>query len=100
MAVDLGKAKEILSKTFLEDNEDIAEDKAAELIVKSEMQIKDLRQEMAGDDKLNAAVQIVKDLKSAYTSAIKYEEAKIQYLLERIEQIQDGSVNPTSGANK
>lgn len=99
MAVDLGKAKQILSKTFLEDHENIAEDKAAELIVKAELQIKSLRQDMQGDEKLNAAQQVAKDLKSSYTSVIKYEEAKIQYLLAKIEEIQDGSVNPSSSTN-
>jgi hypothetical protein len=94
MAVDLGKAKKILSATFLEDNENISEDEAAGLIVKSEQQIKGLTDEMQADDKLNAAQQIVKDLKSGYNNAIKYEQAKIQYLLAKIDEIQSGAVNP------
>ncbi len=94
MAVDLGKAKKILSSTFLDDNEGVSEDEAAALIVKSEQQIKGLRGEMAADEQLQAAAQIKKDLESGYKSAIGYEEAKIQYLLAQIEEIQDGSVNP------
>ena len=94
MAVDLGKAKKILSSTFLEDNDDINEDAAAGLIVKAEQQIKALTDEMQSDDRLNAAQQIVKDLKSGYNNAIRYEQAKIQYLLAKIEEIQTGSVNP------
>jgi small-conductance mechanosensitive channel len=93
MAVDLGKAKKILSSTFLEDNENINEDDAASLIVKAEQQIKALSDEMQADDKLNAAQQIAKDLKSGYNNAIRYEQAKIQYLLAKIEEIQTG-VNP------
>ena len=90
MAVDLGKAKKILSQTFLEDNENVNEDEAAHLIVKAEQTIKGLSEEMQADDRLNAAAQVVKDLKSGYTNAIKYEQAKVQYLLAKIEEIQAG----------
>lgn len=93
MAVDLGKAKKILSQTFLEDNENVNEDEAAHLIVKAEQQIKGLTEEMQSDERLNAAQQVVKDLKSGYNNAIKYEQAKVQYLLAKIEEIQEG-VNP------
>lgn len=93
MAVDLGKAKKILSQAFLEDNQNINEDEAAALVVKSEMQIKALREEKAADEKLAAAIQVKKDLETGYNNAIKYEESKIQYLLAKIQEIQDG-VNP------
>lgn len=94
MTVDLGKARKILSKTFLEDNENINEDEAAGLIVKAEQTIKALSEEQQADEHLNAAKQVVKDMSSGYNNAIKYEQAKIQYLLAKIEEIQDGSVNP------
>jgi len=87
MAVDLGKAKKILSQAFLDNNSDLNEDDAAALVVKSELQIKALRTEMEADEKLAAAIQIAKDLTSGYKNAIKYEESKIQYLLEKIEEI-------------
>lgn len=93
MTINLGKAKKILSETFVKDNEDVTEDKAMELIVKAEMQIKDLEEEKANDDQLNAAKSVVKDLSAGYSSAIKYEKAKIQYLIGKIEEIQAG-VNP------
>ena len=96
MAVDLGKAKKILSQAFLENNDNVNEDDAAAMVVKSEMQIKALREEMNADEKLAAAIQITKDLKSGYGNAIKYEEAKIQYLLAKIEEIQSGEVNPSA----
>jgi hypothetical protein len=96
MAVDLGKAKKILSQAFLENNDNVNEDDAAAMVVKSEMQIKTLREEMNADEKLAAAVQITKDLKTGYNNAIKYEEAKIQYLLAKIEEIQSGEVNPSA----
>jgi hypothetical protein len=88
--------KNTLSQSFVNNHENVSEDVAAELIVSAEQKIREIREERAADDKLAAAKQIVKDLNSAYTSAIKYEEAKIQFLLEKIEEIQTDSVNPTS----
>lgn len=88
-----------LSKSFVDNHEDISEDAAGELIVSSTQKIKEIEQERDADEKLTAARQIVKDISSAYTSAIKYEKAKINFLLEKIEEIQGGEVNPSSGAN-
>lgn len=95
MSVNLGKAKKVLSETFVKDNDDINEDRAMELIVKAEIAIKELEEEKDQDDQLNAAKTVVKDLSAGYSSAIKYEKAKIQYLIAKIEEIQEG-VNPTA----
>lgn len=86
----------VLSQSFVENNANISEDQAGELIVKAEQKIKLLEEERANDEKLAAAKQIAKDLNAGYTSAIKYEKAKISFLLEKIEEIQSGDVNPTS----
>src|SRR3990172_6034939 len=94
MAVDLGKAKKILSQAFLENHDEVNEDEAAALIVKAEQQVRALRDEINADEKLAAAVQVKKDLETGYKNAIKYEEAKIQYLLAKIDEIQAGEVNP------
>ena len=96
MSLDYGKAKKILSSAFLENNENVSEDEAASLVVKAEMMIKGLREEKSEDEQLVAAIQVKKDLESGYNNAIKYEEAKIQYLLAKIEEIQEGEVNPHS----
>ena len=96
MAVDLGKAKKILSQAYLDNNEDINEDSAANLVVKATQQVRELKREMKDDEKLVTATEIVKDLKGGYNSAIQYEEAKISYLLDKIEAIQEGDVNPDS----
>jgi len=96
MSVDLGKAKKILSSTFLSDNEQVNEDEAAGLIVKAEQLIKGLSEEMETDEDLADAKAVVKDLSSGYKNAIKYEQAKIQFLLAKIDEIQDGSVNSTT----
>lgn len=95
MSVNQGKAKKVLSKSFVENHESVTEDQAADLIVQSELQIRSLEEERSQDDKFNAAKQIVKDLGAGYSSAIKYEKAKISFLLEKIEEIQAGDVNPT-----
>ena len=95
MSVNQGKAKKVLSKSFVENHESVTEDQAADLVVQAELQIRQLEEERSQDDKLNAAKQICKDLGAGYSSAIKYEKAKISFLLEKIEEIQAGDVNPT-----
>lgn len=99
MGVDAGKAKKILSESFVENHSEVAEDEAQVLVIKSLQKIKGLEEEQADDDKLVAASQIVKDLKAGYGSAIQYEKAKISFLLDKIEEIQAGEVNPSSGLN-
>lgn len=91
--------KKALSKAFVDNHENISEDEAGELIVSSTQKIKEIEQEREADERLTAARQIVKDINSAYTSAMKYEKAKINFLLEKIEEIQSGEVNPSSGTN-
>ena len=90
MSTDLGKIKSILSETFVKDNEDIDESRAMELVVKAEIAIKDLEEAKDNDDSLNAAKSVVKDLMGGYSSTIKYEKAKIKYLIAKIEEIQEG----------
>jgi hypothetical protein len=92
--LDFGKAKKVLGSTYVDDHQEINEDKAAELIVKAEQKIRALEDEKAQDEQLNAAIQIKQDLESGYNNAIKYERAKIHYLLGKIDEIQEGSVNP------
>jgi len=96
---NINAVKKVLSKSFVDNHENVTEDVAADLIVKAEMKVKEIKEERAADGKLEQAKQIVKDLNGAYSSAIKYEQAKIAFLLEKIEEIQSGDVNPSSGAN-
>lgn len=91
--------RKVLSKSFVDNHENITEDMASDLVVKSELKIKNVKEERAADERLAQAKQIVKDLNTAYSSTIKYEQAKIDFLLEKIEEIQSGAVNPSSGAN-
>jgi hypothetical protein len=91
--------KKVLSKSFVDNHENVNEDVAADLIIQATQKVRLIKEERTADEKLAQAKQIVKDLNSAYTSAIKYEQAKIDFLLDKIEEIQSGDVNPTSSAN-
>jgi len=93
----MSNAKKTLSKSFVDNHENVTEDVAGELIVKAEQKIREIREERESDEKLRAAKDIAKDLNAAYTSAIRYEQAKIDFLLEKITEIQSGEVNPSSG---
>jgi len=88
----------VLSKSFIDNNANVNEDQAMEMIVRATQKIKELENERSEDEKLAAAKQIAKDLNAGYSSAIKYERAKIAFLLEKLEEIQSGDVNPTSSA--
>lgn len=89
--------KKKLSSTFVDNHRDISEDEALDLLYSANKTVKDLSEEMEADEKLNAAKQIVKDLTKGYTAAISYEKAKIDFILERIDEIRANEVNPTSG---
>lgn len=89
--------KKTLSKSFVENHQEINEDEALELVYSANKQIKELQEEMDADDRLNAAKQVVKDLTKGYTSAMNYEKAKIDFLIDRVEEIRNDEVNPTSG---
>jgi hypothetical protein len=95
----LNSVKKVLSKSFVDNHENVNEDVASDLIVKAEQKVKAIKEERVADEKLAQAKLIAKDLNSAYSSAIKYEQAKIDFLLEKIEEIQSGDINPSSGAN-
>ena len=95
----LDSVKKVLSKSFVDNHENVNQDVASDLIVKATQKIREIKEERAADGKLEQARQIVKDLNSAYTAAIKCEQAKIDFLLEKIQEIESGEVNPDSGAN-
>lgn len=88
-----------LSKTFVDNAADINLDQATELLVEAEKKLHQIKEERAADEKLQAAKSIVKDLSAGYNSAAAYEKAKISFLLDKIHEIEDGQVNPTSGLN-
>ena len=87
--------KKTLSDSFVANHEGINEDDAGALIVSSEQKLKSIQEQRDGDEQLIAAKQIVKDIQGVYSAAAKYERAKINFLLEKIAEIQGGDVNPT-----
>ena len=89
MGISKGKAKKVLSNSFQENHKDVTEDRAMELIYQAERQLKNIREERTQDDKLNAAKNIAKELGAGYTSTLNYEKAKIQFLVERVEELEE-----------
>ena len=88
-----------LSQSFCDNAENLNEDEATALLVESEQKLRLLKEERNADEKLTAAKNIVKDLNAGYSSAMSYEKSKINFLLDKINEIQDGNVNPSSGLN-
>ncbi len=89
-----------LPKSFTEELENMNEDQCAEIIVESTKKICEIEKEMDEDHQLTQAKSLVKDLSGGYKSAIKYEKKKIKAALGQLREIQEGLVNPSSGANK
>ena len=94
----MSENKKTLSKAFVDNYDNVNEDVAREQVVVATQKIRELEKERDNDEKLAAAKQIVKDMNAAYTSAVKYERAKINFFLEKIEEIEDGEVNPTGNS--
>jgi len=87
-----------LSQSFVDNAENLNEDEAMALLVEAEQKLRQIKEERNADEKLTAAKNIVKDLNAGYSSAMSYEKSKINFLLDKIAEIQ-GGVNPTSGLN-
>lgn len=90
--------RKTLSKSFVDNHEDVTEDVAGELIVEAELKLREIEEEQAADEKFAAAKQIVKDISGAYSAAKKYERAKIRFLLDKINEIKGGEVNPSGNS--
>jgi hypothetical protein len=88
MAHSTGKAKSILSESFVENINSLNEDDLGALVVKELQKIRDLKEEMNNDERLTAAQQVVSDLKGGYTSVIKLSNEKIRYIMDKIAEIQ------------
>ena len=79
------KWEKVLTEAWVNQNEGLSESEAKAKIVESEFEIRAALEEKEGHEQLNAAKEIVKDLNAGFSSAIKYEKAKIEFLLEQIE---------------
>ena len=79
--------EKVLSDSYVSTRTNITEQDAEKELISAEFAIKQLAYEKENDTQLNAAKEIVKDLNAGYSSAAKYEKAKIDFLLEKIENI-------------
>jgi hypothetical protein len=79
------KWEKILTDSWVAQNNGLSEDEAKVKLIESEFEIRAALEEKEGHEQLQAAKEIVKDLNAGFSSAIKYEKAKIEYLLEQIE---------------
>ncbi len=81
------KWEKVLTESYVASKADITEAEAEKELITAEFAIKQLFYEKEQDQQLTAAKEIVKDLNAGYSSAAKYEKAKIEFLLEKIESI-------------
>jgi hypothetical protein len=77
--------EKILSESFVDTNRNVTEDEALKMVADAEFALKEIISAKEADIELQSARQICKDLNGGYNSAAKYEKAKIEFLLEKIE---------------
>ena len=87
------KWEKTLTESYVASKADISETEAEKELISAEFAIKELMAEKENDTQLTAAKEIVKDLNAGYSSAAKYEKAKIEFLLEKIENIRIAKAN-------
>lgn len=80
------KYEKLLTDTYVSDRIHITEDEATKELTECSFVIKNTLKDKEADTELNSAKVIVKDLSAGYTAAINYEKAKIDFLLEKIEE--------------
>lgn len=88
MAINMGKAKSILSESFVSNINQLNEDELNALIVKELQKVTDLKEEMANDERIVAASQVLTDLRAGYSSVIKLSQEKVRHILEKIKDMQ------------
>ena len=82
----MGELRKVLSDIYVSERETIQENDALRQVADSEFVIRQILSDKKEDAALNSAKEIVKDLNGGYSSAIKHEKAKIEFLLEKIEE--------------
>lgn len=82
---DEKKYAKILTDTYISDRVSITEEEASKEVLEAEFAIKQLLNDKENDEELQSAKTIVKDLNGGYSAAMKYEKAKIDFLLDKIE---------------
>ena len=77
--------EKVLTESWVSNRKNLSEQEAEKELVTAEFEIKQLLHDKESNAQLQAAKEIVKDLGSGFSSAVKYEKAKIEFLLEHIE---------------
>ena len=85
--------EKLLTESWVASNKDLGESEAEKALITSEFEIKQLLHDKEDHEQLQAAKEIVKDLNAGFSSGIKYEKAKIEFLLEQIENIRIANAN-------
>lgn len=79
------KWEKVLSETYVSANLDLTEAEATAKLIEAQFAIKQIEHEKDEDTQLSAAKEIAKELGAGYSAATKHERAKVEFLLERIE---------------
>jgi hypothetical protein len=77
--------EKVLTESWVANRKNLSEEDAEKELVSAEFEIKQLLHDKESNEQLKAAKEIVSDLNAGFSSAIKYEKAKIDFLLEQIE---------------
>lgn len=85
--------EKVLTESWVANNLNLSETEAEKALINSEFEIKTLVYEKENHEQLKAAKEIVKDLNAGFSSGVKYEKAKIEFLLEQIENIRIANAN-------
>lgn len=79
--------EKVLTESWVSNRRNLTEEEAEKELVQAEFEIKQIVHEQKNNQQLQAAKEVVKDLNSGFSSAVKYEKAKIEFLLEHIENV-------------
>jgi hypothetical protein len=77
----------VLTESWVANSRTLTEEDAEKQIVGIEFEIKQILHDKEENQELKAAKEILKDLNAGFSCALKYEKAKIEFLLEHIENI-------------
>jgi hypothetical protein len=79
--------EKVLTESWVNNSREFTEEEAEKALIQAEFEIKQCVYDREHHEQLQAAKEIVKDLNAGFSSAIKYEKAKIEFLLEHIENV-------------
>lgn len=86
VALDIKKVIAKLPTGYLDDVASMDGSQLRGEIIKAESNIREILKEMAADEKLTGAKELVKDFVGGYNDAKKAQRAKIEYLLHLLEE--------------